>query len=341
MVNNVGADQNEGQKRAAVAVHRKSHASAKSSKGFDSHSQAMLDSSASARRHLQNVDLPEPLKNRLQKVVASSRVAHLWVFISPVCDGATIIARAFLLDWLGTSSDQSVDPDLLELKTNGKVGLHSIANIRHMLEQLSLSPHGKKGRAILIEAADRMLPPTANALLKALEEPPPSTVIILTSSSPHLLLPTILSRAQTLRFPGASTHDDEALEPILSLLQRGTPVAYSSIVSACDSIQKEFEKEQELLVKQLNEMKAETSADLSAAAKQEASSELDGDLTLWSHNKAKKLLEDLYLAIRNNPLQEGAAADPSHHTQLLLQAMNGIDRGSDLSSMLLWFVSQL
>ena len=107
-------------------------------------------------------------------------------------------------------------------------------------------------------------------------------------------------------------------------------------MAACEVIQKGFEKEHALLAKQLNEKRAEGSADLSAAAKQEAASEADGDLTLWSQNRAKKLIEDLYLAIRNHPHK-----DPAKLTALLLQALNGIDRGADLSTMLMWFVSQV
>jgi DNA polymerase III delta prime subunit len=303
----------------------------------------MLDTKT-GQSHLESARVPDVLKERLQRLAASNKVAHLWVFVSPDSDMATSIARAFLLDWLMTPGHISVHPDLLELKTSGKIGLHSIASIRHMLEQLALTPHGSKGRAVLVDAADRMLPPTANALLKALEEPPPSTVIILASSSPHLILPTILSRAQTLRFPGFSNSDCEGLEPLLELLQRGTPVAYSSLMAACDEIQKAFEKEHAQISRQLSEKKTEGAADISAIARQEVAAEVEGDLTLWSQNRSKKLIEDLYLAIRGHPSKEEGAVqqkDPIHLTNLLLQAMNGIDRGADLSTMLMWFISQI
>jgi hypothetical protein len=282
------------------------------------------------------------LKERLQRLAASSSVAHLWVYIAPCADVATHCARAFLLDWLGVPAERSVHPDLLELKASGKIGLHSIANIRHMLEQLSLAPHGSKGRAVLIDAADRMLPSTANALLKVLEEPPPSTVIILTSSSPHLILPTILSRAQTIRLPGYESAYSEEIAPLVELLRGGAPVAYSALMKVCESIQKACEKSQALLAKQLGEKK--TNEDLSAGAKQEMASETEAGLTLWSHNRSKRLLEDLYLVLRDYHLHDAGVSrneNPEKSTQRLLQAMNGIDRGADLSTMLLWFVSQI
>lgn len=293
--------------------------------------------------HLESVELPELLKGRLQQLAKSRKVAHLWVFVCPDCDTATDVGRAFLLDWLASPCGTSVHPDLVEVKTSGKIGLHSIASIRYMLEQLALSPHGTKGRAVLIDAADRMLPATANALLKALEEPPPSTVIILTSSSPHLILPTILSRAQVIRIPCHRQGDTCRVEQILTLLRRGTPVAYSTLMAACESVQKEFEKEQAQLAKQLSETRGEERAEQSSAAKQEAASEVEGNLALWSQNMAKKLIEDLYLAMRDLSAEEDTLLlpqDPVSLSQLLLQALNGIDRGADLSTMLLWFVTQ-
>lgn len=290
--------------------------------------------------HLEGVDLPHSLKERLQRLIASPSLAHLWVFVAPCTEAATEVARAFLLDWLGVPGETQMHPDLLELKASGKIGLHSIASIRHMLEQLSLSPHGSKGRAVLIDAADRMLPSTANALLKALEEPPLSTVIVLTSSSPHLILPTILSRAQTIRLPGVREPALEELSPLIELLHRGTPVAYSSLMKACEIIQKGFEKEQSQFAKLLGEKRMEDGSELTAGAKQEIAAEAEAGLTLWSQTRSKQLLEDLYLSLRDHQFQ-GHSCDSAKLTQLLLQALNGIDRGADLSSMLLWFVSQV
>jgi len=111
-------------------------------------------------------------------------------------------------------------------------------------------------------------------------------------------------------------------------------------MAACEAVQKEFEKEQAQLAKQLSE--GEVSADQSSAAKQEAVSEVEGGLTLWSQNTAKKRIEELYLAMRDHCAEEALflPKDPASLSQLLLQALNGIDRGADLSTMLLWFVTE-
>ncbi len=73
----------------------------------------------------------------------------------------------------------------------------SIMMLQHRLD---LSIHEAKYRVCIIEGADQMNPSTANAFLKTLEEPPDNTVIILITERLPALLPTILSRCQTLYF---------------------------------------------------------------------------------------------------------------------------------------------
>ena len=175
-----------------------------------------------------------------------------------------------------------------------------------------------------------MAPQTSNGRLKAIEAPPPSTTIILATAAPHLLLPTILSRAQVVRLPGKSCDSPVDLTPLTDLLRLPTPASYSQMVHACDVIQKALEREQARLGKEAGD---EGSEDLSAATKQEIELEAEGGLALWAQHASKQVLESIYLILREeNP------TDPAERTQSLLQAMNGIDRGMDLSTMLLWFL---
>jgi DNA polymerase-3 subunit delta' len=53
-------------------------------------------------------------------------------------------------------------------------------------------------KVIVIESAELMNPNAANALLKTLEEPPSDTYLLLTSARPGRLLPTIVSRCQSV-----------------------------------------------------------------------------------------------------------------------------------------------
>ena len=55
-------------------------------------------------------------------------------------------------------------------------------------------------RVAVVDGAQLMTRPTANALLKTLEEPPEGSIVVLLSSEPDSLLPTVLSRCQRINF---------------------------------------------------------------------------------------------------------------------------------------------
>ena len=73
-----------------------------------------------------------------------------------------------------------------------------IDQIRELQRELALSPYEGQYRVTLLCNFERATLSAANALLKTLEEPNPQVVIILTATDPGALLPTIVSRCQTL-----------------------------------------------------------------------------------------------------------------------------------------------
>lgn len=77
--------------------------------------------------------------------------------------------------------------------------------VRDLEKEANFRPFEAKARFFLIDDADKMNDAASNALLKTLEEPSPTSYIILLSSRPDALLPTILSRCQTLRFAPIET----------------------------------------------------------------------------------------------------------------------------------------
>jgi DNA polymerase III subunit delta' len=78
----------------------------------------------------------------------------------------------------------------------------SVAQIRQLIDYLSLSSHqADSHRVILISPAETLNLASANALLKMLEEPPANTLFLLVTSQPQRLLPTILSRCQAIDMP--------------------------------------------------------------------------------------------------------------------------------------------
>ena len=71
-----------------------------------------------------------------------------------------------------------------------------IEAIRNLTQWSQRTSHRGGAKVAVIAPAERMNVPTANALLKTLEEPPPRTYLLLVSHQPGRLLPTIASRCQ-------------------------------------------------------------------------------------------------------------------------------------------------
>ena len=93
-----------------------------------------------------------------------------------------------------------------ELARNIKVD-----QIRALQKRLVTRPTLGARRAVIIDPADDMEAPTANALLKSLEEPPAGTYFLLIAHRIGRLLPTIRSRCRVLNFPRVSDADMEAV----------------------------------------------------------------------------------------------------------------------------------
>lgn len=90
-------------------------------------------------------------------------------------------------------------PDVLCLKP-----LKSTIGIEQILawqQKVYLKHYEGKYKVAIIEQADVVTLPAANALLKVIEEPPERTVIILCAQNSEGILPTIKSRAQLVYFP--------------------------------------------------------------------------------------------------------------------------------------------
>jgi len=83
----------------------------------------------------------------------------------------------------------------------------SIEQLRELQRDLSLRPYEAPRKACIMEPAERMSVNAANSLLKTLEEPPGNALIILLTENADMLLPTIRSRCQLVRFSPLSTEN--------------------------------------------------------------------------------------------------------------------------------------
>lgn len=76
----------------------------------------------------------------------------------------------------------------------------AIGDIRELRRQFSFALPAGEWRVALIDRAEKMSQEAANALLKLLEEPGERTLFFLITAHKELLLPTIVSRTQSIRF---------------------------------------------------------------------------------------------------------------------------------------------
>jgi DNA polymerase-3 subunit delta' len=82
----------------------------------------------------------------------------------------------------------------------GDSGSIKIDQVRAALERTGYRPFEGRRRVVIIDEADAMDAIPQDALLKTLEEPPAASTFVLITSRPDVLLPTVRSRCQRVRF---------------------------------------------------------------------------------------------------------------------------------------------
>jgi DNA polymerase-3 subunit delta' len=89
--------------------------------------------------------------------------------------------------------------DLLVVQAEKEGGTLKVEQVRSLRQSLSLKPYQGKYRVSLLLRFQEANPSAANALLKTLEEAPEHDILMLTADNAEQLLPTIVSRCETLR----------------------------------------------------------------------------------------------------------------------------------------------
>ena len=144
------------------------------------------------------------LKNKFE----ANSLAHAYIFSGNDLD-------SFIKDFaalVNRSEETKIhDPDLLIVKSgNSKSSLENkadsmeidITQIRDAQIFLSYKAYYQSFKMVIIENAERMTIEAQHCFLKTLEEPKGKTLIILQSAKPEMLLQTIFSRCQMVKFLG-------------------------------------------------------------------------------------------------------------------------------------------
>ncbi|MCX5863893.1 MAG: DNA polymerase III subunit delta' [Deltaproteobacteria bacterium] len=180
-------------------------------------------------------------KKLLHRAVEQDRLAHALLFKGPMGVGKKTLAKTFAAA-LNCQNPQSHEPcgqcpscvklrsgshpDFIVIEPEGAA--IKINQVRELKKTLAFPPFEAKIRVALLCDIHTMRREAANSLLKTLEEPPSQTMLILTADEAGGILPTILSRCQTVPFfplPQAKVAKILALEAGIDLESAATLAA--------------------------------------------------------------------------------------------------------------------
>jgi len=166
--------------------------------------------------------------------VENKRLSHAYLFTGPAHLGKKTVALEFIRMLIGQEINHAAQPDILivEPEVVEKDGIKkeleiSIDWTRKIQHQMSLFPYSAPFKIALIDRAEKMTVEAGNCLLKTLEEPSGQAILILITTNPQLILPTIVSRCQTVKFlPVAG----EEIEKVLLNRNQGQPLNLKQII---------------------------------------------------------------------------------------------------------------
>ncbi len=146
--------------------------------------------------------------------------AHAYLFYGPAGVGKRTVAYRFGAALVSGGDAGASDrvlrglhPDLLMVEPEGR--FTTIGQVREVVREAASRPF-EGARRVFILRADTLNVQAANALLKTLEEPEGGAVFVLLATSLAGVLPTVVSRAQAVRF------DPVPLGEVVSfLMERG------------------------------------------------------------------------------------------------------------------------
>ena len=144
-------------------------------------------------------------------LTAPGAMTHAWLVTGPPGSGRSVAARAFAAalqcqtpgdPGCGECQDcrtatGGTHPDVTVVRTTET--FIKVAEARDLAVLAQTRPSVGRWRVIVVEDADRLNEPAADALLKSLEEPPPRTVWLLCAPSVEDLIVTVRSRCRHLR----------------------------------------------------------------------------------------------------------------------------------------------
>jgi len=147
----------------------------------------------------------------LIKSAELGKLPHAFLFCGQEKLGKKQLAIDFAEYLIGDISE--TNPDFILLEAEKKE--IQIDQIRNLVQKLSFKPYVSDYKVAIVNKAHLMTREAQNCFLKFLEEPTEKTILILVTEYPSILLPTIISRVQKIRFYSGKNLEIEESKEIL------------------------------------------------------------------------------------------------------------------------------
>lgn len=240
----------------------------------------------------------------LEKLLSTHSVPHLLLF-SRGGERAVTLAREFAAKWLMTfgGNSQCIDPlkshpDIHVRAVEGKLGFHPFESIKSMLESMAYEPFQAAGKVFIIDHAERMLPSSANALLKNLEEPNKNTLIILIAHREDQLLPTIRSRSVKISLKNDTSKEQIELPPGLFAFFESIHTFHEAARYA-EELADHYNQKKSAIEKELSRSHELSFKEMNAKQREKLQQEIEGAATVAWHEEIEKCLVALFSLYRD------------------------------------------
>lgn len=154
----------------------------------------------------------EKIKSYLIKSINNNNISHGYIFEGPKSIGKFDLAYVFAQSIL--CENFKLEPcnkcnTCIKINGYNHPDLHIVdakdesikrETIDEIIESINKKPYESNKKVYIIKNSENMTPQAANTFLKTLEEPPGDTIIILLTLNSNLLLTTVVSRCQILKF---------------------------------------------------------------------------------------------------------------------------------------------
>ena len=158
----------------------------------------------------------------LKRKFETGQLAHAYLFAGTGLSEKKEFAKKFA-EFVGCKF-----PDLMVVDSESGKEI-SIGKIREIQNFLAYKSYNGGLKIVIIDNAHFMNHEAQNCFLKTLEEPKGRTILILISPKPEMLLPTIFSRCQLIKFLGRPVENQKKIEEESKILQNALKIINSDL----------------------------------------------------------------------------------------------------------------